>query len=228
MNIFTYHIVKLSFLESLKLILNPLKSSQKLGLIHAETMTIMKLGSPLLSTSRFFSRKICLFAQWENEETLNQFITNNKIGKLLNTGWHVRLRFIRQWGHFSNFKIPTEESIEVPNEDPVIAVTLAKMKYFEIPRFLKWGRPVEKLVRDHSGTILSLASIKYPNLISTFSIWKSQKEMSDMVFGHSKMPKPQRHLNAMKERDRKDFHFEFTTLRFIIISEHGELPNHIQ
>jgi hypothetical protein len=26
----------------------------------------------------------------------------------------------------------------------------------------------------------------------------------------------------MKERERKDFHFEFTTLRFIPISEHGQ------
>ena len=35
------------------------------------------------------------------------------------------------------------------------------------------------------------------------------------------MENPKRHSNAMKERKRKDFHFEFTTLRFIPISEHG-------
>ena len=38
--------------------------------------------------------------------------------------------------------------------------------------------------------------------------------MTDMVHGHSKVEKPKRHSNAMQERERKDFHFEFTTLRF--------------
>ena len=43
-----------------------------------------------------------------------------------------------------------------------------------------------------------------------------------MVHGHSAVPRPKRHLDAMKERERKDFHFEFTTLRFQPISESGE------
>ena len=58
-------------------------------------------------------------------------------------------------------------------------------------------------------------------ICGTFSIWKNQKEMTNMVHGHSEVTKPKRHSNAMKERNRKDFHFEFTTLRFETISEHG-------
>ena len=49
-----------------------------------------------------------------------------------------------------------------------------------------------------------------------------QREMEKMVHGHSKVPKPKRHANAMKERERKNFHYEFTTLRFHSIAEHGE------
>lgn len=108
------------------------------------------------------------------------------------------------------------------NNSPVVAVTLARMKLPEVPRFIRWGRPVEKLVRDHPGTTLSLASIRLPRTVSTFSIWKSQKEMTDMVHGHSQVPLPKRHIDAMRERERKDFHFEFTTLRFKPISEFGE------
>ncbi len=33
---------------------------------------------------------------------------------------------------------------------------------------------------------------------------------------------PERHIAAMRERERKDFHVEFTTLRFRALSEHGE------
>mgnify|MGYP003416919176 FL=1 len=43
-----------------------------------------------------------------------------------------------------------------------------------------------------------------------------------MVFGHSSMEKPKRHIEAMNERDKKDFHIEFTTLRFETIAEFGK------
>jgi hypothetical protein len=184
-------------------------------------MSAMTLGSPIISTSRFLINQVAIFAQWENEEALENYLRNKKFGKILNNGWHVRLLFMREWGKITGFKIPKEKAILENESSTVVAVTIARMKPFAIPRFLKWGRPVEKLVRDHQGTIFSLASIKFPNTVSTFSIWKTEKEMTNMVHGHSNMPKPKRHSNAMKERDRKDFHFEFTTLRFKPISEFG-------
>jgi len=228
--LFTYHLIKLSFFSALKSVLFPINKTKIKGLIHAETMSAMELGSSLFAPTRLFSRTIVVFAQWENENSLSEFLQTNSLGKQLSRSWYLKLKYVRQWGSISYFNIPKTQ-IEIENENQtVVAVTLARMKYTEIPRFLRWGRPVEKLVRDHSGTTLSLASIRYPNLISTFSIWKSQKEMSEMVHGHSKMKNPKRHSNAMKERNRKDFHFEFTTLRFLPISEHGtwnEKPNYL-
>ena len=201
----------------------PLKKIK--GLIHSETMSAMKLGSPIFSKTRIFNQTIIVFAQWENETSLENFLKTNSYGKLLAEGWHIRLSFLRQWGNISGFDIPIKNNEETTSNKSIVAVTIARMKYTEIPRFLRWGRPVEKLVRDHDGTTLSLASIRYPNIISTFSIWKSQLEMTNMVNGHSNMPAPKRHANAMKERNRKNFYFEFTTLRFKPISEHGQWNN---
>jgi len=53
-------------------------------------------------------------------------------------------------------------------------------------------------------------------------VWKTQREMTEMVRGHSAVPRPERHASAMAERERKDFHFQFTTLRFKPLSEFGE------
>lgn len=191
-------------------------------MIHAECMSVMTLGSPVFSPLRMLIREVVVFAQWEDEAAVNYFLDHNSFGKILATGWHTRLTFLRQWGSVTGFDIPDENFELTYTDTPVVAVTLARMKLPEIPRFIRWGRPVEKLVRDHPGTILSLASIRLPRTVSTFSIWKSAKEMTDMVRGHSTVPQPDRHLNAMKERDRKDFHFEFTTLRFLPVSESGE------
>lgn len=225
MTVFSYHIVKLPLTSALRIMLFPVNSKQISGLIYAETMSAMVLGSPIFSVSRIFSRNIVIFAQWENESYLNDFLQSNVKGRKIAKGYHIRLKFLRQWGRISGFQIPDKE-LNTENENiPVVAVTIARMRYMQIPRFLRWGRPVEKQVRDDNGTTLSLASIRYPNIISTFSIWKTQKAMTDMVHGHSKMPQPKRHINAMKERDKKDFHFEFTTLRFMPLAEFGEWEN---
>lgn len=224
MSLFSYHLVKLSWITAFKFMLFPINSKQIKGLIHAETMSAMILGSAIYSINRIFSKEIAVFAQWENEAALNDFLSTHKNGKQLTTGWHLKLQHLRQWGKISGFQISTKDDSSSDNE-PVVAVTLARMRYTQIPRFLRWGKPVEKQVRDNTGSMLSLASIRYPNTISTFSIWKTRKDMTNMVHGHSEQQHSKTHLDAMKERDRKDFHFEFTTLRFKPLSEHGQWKN---
>lgn len=221
MSICSYHLVKIPFLMAVKgIFFNPILKNTK-GLIHSEYMTAMTLGSQILSPSRFLVKQAAIFAQWESETALDDYLDNNEFGKVLAKGWHTRLSFMRAWGKLSEFKIP-EQTAKLENPSaPVVAITIARMKPFEVPRFIHWGRPVEKLVRDHPGTTLSLASCSLPNTVSTFSIWKTEKEMTDMVHGHSAVPQPKRHSNAMHERNRRNFHYEFITLRFKPLSEFG-------
>ena len=42
-----------------------------------------------------------------------------------------------------------------------------------------------------------------------------------MAHGRSGAEQPRRHADAMVERERRDFHHEFTTLRFHPLAEHG-------
>src|SRR5690606_18912426 len=106
-------------------------------------------------------------------------------------------------------------------DEPVVAVTLARMKIPELPRFLHHGRPVERLVRDHPGVSLAVAALRPPRTVSIFSVWHSTRQMVEMVHGRSDVEAPARHSAAMRERERRDFHHEFATYRFRPISEHG-------
>lgn len=222
MSISSFHLVKIPLWTAIKGLFSKLVSEKTKGLIYSEYMTTMVLGSPIFSAKRFLIREVAIFAQWESEKDLENFLENDRFGRLTKKGWHIRLGFMRDWGKIKGYIVPKErEIIENPNF-PVVAVTIARMKPLAVPRFLRWGRPVEKLVRDHSGTLLSLAAFKFPNTILTFTIWKNVREMEEMIHGHSKTPKPKRHADAMKERERKNFHFEFTTLRFKPISEFGD------
>ena len=221
MSLFTFHLAKTTLRSALEVFWNPPKTENVPGLIHAECMTAMTLGSQIFSPSRMLIRQVAVFAQWENEGAINNFLENDNFGRTLAKGWHTRLVYLRQWGTIDEFVVPKDiYELDDPNA-PVVAVTLARMKLTQVPRFIHWGRPVEKLVRDHPGVSLALAAIRLPRTVSTFSVWKSQKEMVDMVHGRSSVPQPKRHAQAMKERERKDFHFQFTTLRFKPNAEYG-------
>lgn len=76
-------------------------------------------------------------------------------------------------------------------------------------------------MRDDPGQVLALAAGAPPRTVSTFTVWRSAQAMTDMVAGRPDVPGARRHVEAMQERQRADFHREFTTLRFRCLEEHG-------
>jgi len=221
MPVYTYSFARDTIGSTLSALSRPPARGQVPGLIHAECMTRMKLGAPIFSPARMQLRNLTMFAAWESDGAIDDFLANTPLGRRFSLGWHVRMTFLRRWGSVKEFGGFPESVGDSDPEAPVVAVTLARMRLPEIPRFIRWGKPVEELVRDHPGAILASASMRLPRTISTFSIWSSQREMAAMVHGHSHVKRPERHATAMRERERKDFHFEFTTLRFKPVAEHG-------
>lgn len=63
----------------------------------------------------------------------------------------MRLEFLRRWGHVAAFDGLPAESGHHDLSEPVVAVTLARLKLPQVPRFIRWGRPVEAQVRDDPG-----------------------------------------------------------------------------
>lgn len=221
MTLFTFHFAKTKLGTTVSALCRPLTGREVPGLTHAECMTRMTLGAPILSPARMQLHHLTMFAAWKSHDAIDAFLANTPLGRALATGWHVRMEFQRRWGYVNAFDGLAESVGDQDPAAPVVAVTLARMKLSQVPRFIHWGRPVEELVRDHPGTTLAIAAMRLPRTVSTFSVWTSQRAMVDMVRGHSAVPRPERHAAAMAERQRKDFHFEFTTLRFRPIAEYG-------
>lgn len=221
MKIFSFHLLETAPATTLGAFFRPPTKNKNSGLFHAECMSAMTLGAPILSTERMQLRKLAMFAFWENEETIDAFLTDTRLGCKFAAGWHVRLRFLRQWGQFSEFDNLPEPVEDTDPKHPIVAVTLARLRLPEIFRFIRWGKPVEELVRDNPNTTLAMAAMRPSRTFSTFSVWRSQRDMTDMVHGRNSCPGAGRHANAMTERERKDFHHKFTTFRFRAVSEHG-------
>ncbi|HIZ98559.1 MAG TPA: hypothetical protein H9805_08270 [Candidatus Janibacter merdipullorum] len=202
-------------------LLRPPTPADVIGPDHLEPLSLMRLGAPVVSPDRLQLRRLAAFAQWRDEEDLVRFLERDPLGQRLDAGWHVRLEFVRRWSTIAALDGLPARAGTMHQDDPVVAVTLARMKIPEIPRFLHHGRPVERLVRDHPGVTLALAALRPPRTISTFSIWRSVRDMVEMVHGRAPVPDPGRHSAAMRERERRDFHHEFATYRFRPLSEHG-------
>jgi len=221
MRIFSFHLVETTPVTTVRALFRPPTKDDVAGLHHAECMAAMALGAPILSSSRMQLRNLAVFAAWENSQALDAFLVDSKLGRALAEGWHVRLELIRRWGRFAELDEFLESDDEVDPDQPVVAVTLARLKLPQVLRFIRRGKPVEEQVRDHPGTSLAMAAMRPPRTFSTFSVWRSLREMTDMVHGKDSLAGADRHAAAMRERDRKDFHHKFTTLRFRAISEHG-------
>lgn len=215
MTVFSYHLAKTPIAMSVGALLWPPKKESVAGLRHIECMNVMTLGSPILSTLRMQLTNLAVFARWDSEAAIDDFMAT-PLGEQLQTGWHVRMKFLRRWGKISAFNDLPHEPERITPSTPVVAVTLARLKLLQAFRFIRWGKPVEEFVRDHRGVTLALASVRPLRTISTFTVWRSLEEMLDMV-----NRKTERHHVAMQERNRKGFHHEFMTLRFRAISEHG-------
>lgn len=215
--IFSFHLMKLPLRKVPFFLFKP--ADKVPGLLHSESFLTMKLGAPITFFSRYNFNIAAFFAWWKEEYFLSQFLESSS-QDFFSNGWHVRMKLYRRWGQVSELKnaIVIPELAE-PNKS-VVAVTLARLNILQTVRFIKWGKPVERQVRDHQGQNMALAAIRPLNTFSTFSIWKNESELLNMVHGRHEHDGDS-HKLAMQERSRKDFHHEFTTMRFAPFKEFG-------
>lgn len=219
-DIFSFHLLRLPLLKVPRFILSSKYKKNIVGLNHSESFLTMNLGESVISPPRYNLKTVAFFAWWREESFLDNFL-NEPSHQFFNNGWHVRMHLYRRWGQLTELQNADIHSNATAPDQPIVAVTLARLNLLETFRFIRWGKPVEKQVRDHKGQNLALAGIRPLNTFSTFSIWKSEAEMLNMVHGKNKLHDQEDHKLAMQERQRKDFHHEFTTLRFSPFKEVG-------
>ncbi|WP_402371684.1 hypothetical protein [Isoptericola rhizosphaerae] len=219
--IHTFHLAEMPATVTARALLRPPSGTTAPGLDHAECLALMRLGAPAVSLDRLQLRRIAVFAQWRDAGAVDRFLSDDVLGRHLASGWHVRLEYLRRWSRLAALPGLPARAGDWDQEETVVAVTVARMRLLEVPRFLRWGRPVERQVRDHPATTLALAAFRPPSTISTFSVWRTVREMEEMVHGRTTLPGAERHADAMVERRRRDFHHEFATFRFRPLSEHG-------
>ncbi|WP_182378555.1 hypothetical protein [Nocardioides sp. WS12] len=218
----SFHLAELPPRTTSRALLRPPRAGVVPGMKHAETLAMMRLGSPTVSLERMQLRRLAVFCAWEDEAALEAFLATQPLGQQLATGWHVRLQFLRRYGEVAALAPLPQKAGDWDPEEPIVAVTLARLRLREMPRFLSWGKPVERLVAGHPAAVFSTAAMRPPHTFSTFSIWRTVREMTEMVHGRSEgVGEQPAHTVAMAEQRRREFHHESAFMRFRPLSEHG-------
>jgi hypothetical protein len=224
MELFSYHLIRANAFSVAVRLLSSSSLRGVAGLRHAECLVPMRMGHAVGRPGRYHVTLLALFAFWENETFLDRFLAAPPYRVFDRPAWHIRLRFYRRWGTYEGLDDATTYTELANPEGPVVGVTFARLKLIETFRFARWGKPVEAQVRDHPGVTRATVAFRPLRTFSTFSMWRSEQEMLAMVRGQEAGLDGTDHRDAMKERIRKDFHREFTTMRFVPLSEHGEWP----
>lgn len=222
MKLFSFHLATPGLAKTLAFLLQPPRPETTHGLCHIEIVVPMTLERGVTQPSRYHPQQVAAFAVWENEAALEDFLSRNNCGMVLSRGWHVRMEFVRKWGRMQGFDDLPETAMVLDDEEPVVSVTLARLRVKEAVRFIRWGKPVERQVRDNPATTIAMAAIRPLRTLSTFSIWQTQRDLKQMVYGRAGDKDSLKHSEAMQERNRKDFHHQFITMRFRPLSEHGD------
>ena len=89
MTIYTFHLAKMGVGTAVSALLRAPSAARVPGLQHAECMAQMTLGAPILSPARLQLRHLVMFAAWDSDDAIDEFLEASHLGRALAGGWHV-------------------------------------------------------------------------------------------------------------------------------------------
>ncbi len=188
------------------------------GLVTGELV----LTSPL--TERLLPRpdvdRVAAFAFWKDEESLDRFLAEHEVGKVLAAGWQMRMQPTRLVGSWPGLEPLAGPEVPMDTDEPAAALTLGVLRPSQVVRFLRASARAERDALAGGAMLASTGLARPPRLVSTFSVWRDLASMRDYVSGAD----PDGHRLAVRSHAAKPFHREsaFVRLRPLVVS--GEAP----
>lgn len=177
------------------------------GLRYAESWLVGPLRTGMLPSTKI--EGLALIASWDDDESLDRFLAH-PLAKVYEPGWRARFEPVRMVGAWPGLTdVPRSE--QPTGDEPVAVLTLARMRLTRAAAFAKAAGPAEREAVRHPGFLEGANLMRPPNQISTFSLWRTAREMRQYTVGTY----PGGHRDAMKKNDDKVFHHEtgFVRLR---------------
>lgn len=136
-------------------------------------------------------------ACWDDDEALDRFLDEHPVAQSLAGGWHVRLEPLRAVGSYTAFAgLPTEER-PVHDEEPVVVLTYGRMKLRRAVPFLRANSPAAGLASEQPAMLAGTGLARPPRIVSTFSVWRTVREMRAYALGKVARGTPTRRASTV-------------------------------
>jgi hypothetical protein len=206
--IVSVHLADVGWQEVNRLLFRGVDPTKVPGMTYAEPAFTAPLGKRV---PRPNPRRIGLIAAWEDDASLDRFLSGHTLAEPFAEGWHVRLEPLRCFGSWPEMPGLPAKELPVDDEEPVVALTLGRLRFLRTRPFLTSGAPAERDAVANPAMVAStgLARLARPRLVSTFSIWRSAAAMRDYAFG-----KAGSHQAAVRADRATPFHHRSAFVRF--------------
>lgn len=184
------------------------------GAIYAEPVLTAPLGGGLMPRPN--PGQAGLIAAWEDEAALEDFLDEDPVARQLAGGWHVRLEPIRVFGSWAGLPGLPGAALPADDNEPAVALTLGRLRLGRARPFLLSAAPAEEEAVSHPGLLASTGLARPPHLVSTFSVWRTLREMREYAFGQGGA-----HQAAVRADRKHPFHHESAFIRFRPYASHG-------
>lgn len=161
-----------------------------------------------------------MVAFWESEDSLDEYLESDRVGRRLAQGWQARLAPIRAYGSWPGLPADTPTDRAVVTDGPVVVTTLAKLKLTNAYRFFKTSAKAEARVVKSPGLVWA-TGFGSPPFVATLSLWESAQAAADYAYG-SAHPE---HDEAIGVDRAKTFHHTKAFIRYRVLSVSGAMDS---
>lgn len=199
--------------QGLRILAKPPRVAQIGGLRYAETVFTAPLGASRPAPS---FGTVALIAAWDDEAALDRF-SSHPLAEELASGWQARMEPLRVFGNWPGLDGLPERPLPVDDEEPVAVITLGRVKPWRVRPFLRASAPAERDAVAEPGLLASTGFARLPNLVSTFSLWRTAAEMRDYANRQGGS-----HRAAVAKDRERPFHRHSAFIRFRPYATRGQ------
>jgi hypothetical protein len=160
------------------------------------------IAGHLFATTRFWAptggyptlRRWALLCAFADDEALRRFEGSAAVGTFhhgARESWRVTLEPTRLVsGAWRGWAPATEDVAPVARDEPVAVMTYGVLLPRWVPRFLRENQRIVAASMDEDGLVARIGLADTPLTASTFSIWRSQRDVARFAYGLKSTHKP--------------------------------------
>jgi hypothetical protein len=187
------------------------------GLRNANVALAAPLGGSVMPSPQL--GRAALVAFWEDDDSLDRFLSDDRLAAKFASGWHVRLEPLRTHGSWPGLADDLPKDRNVEHDGPVAALTLGRPRASQLIRFLRTSSKAENSAVGAPGLTWATGLARPLSFVSTCSLWESTRALSTYAYGN----RDRAHPDAIASGVANPFHHEQAFIRFRPYGSQGRL-----